>query len=159
VSSGGRGTPFTGASSNQDDPKVGSGIGEELSVMLDPTPLLGALKFAAVGYSTIAERATFTAEATSRPLDPRRRPPCFEVRQLGSAADHYALEIDVERGVLLEAVALRDGKPFHRITAVELVFDHPIPDERFHFEPPVGEQIQPIGGRPRPQRLSLPEAQ
>jgi hypothetical protein len=81
------------------------------------------------------------------------------LHQLGAGADHYTLEIDVERGVLLEAVALRDGQPFRRITAVEVVFDQPIADERFHFEPPAGEEIQPIGGLPRPLRLSLPEAQ
>lgn len=151
--------PDMGALSNQDDPKVGSGIGEQLSVMLDPTPLLGAMKFAAVGRSTIAERATLTADATAHPSDPRRGPRFFALHQLGSGADHYTLEIDLERGVLLEAVAVRDGKPFHRITTLDVVFDHPIADERFHFEPPAGEEIQPIGGRPRPQRLSLPEAQ
>jgi hypothetical protein len=148
-----------GALSNQHDPKVGSGIGEELSVMLDPSPLLGAMKFAAVGSSTIAKRVTITADATARPPDPRGGLRSFALHQLGSGADHYTLEVDVERGVLLEAVALRDGKPFHRITTVEVVFDHPIADERFHFEPPAGEEIQPIGGRLRPQRLSLPEAQ
>src|SRR6202042_1745567 len=97
--------PRTGATSNQDDPRVGSAIGEELSVMLDPTPLLGALKFAALGRSTVAARPTITAEATPRPADPRRGPPCFELRQLGSAADHFALEVDLERGLLLEALA------------------------------------------------------
>lgn len=147
-----------GALSNQDDPKVGgSSVGEELSVMLDPTPLLGALKFAAVGRSRIAGRATLTARATARPS--QRGELRSVLHQLGSGADHYALEIDLERGVLLEAVAFRDGQPFHRITTVEVVFDHPIADERFHFEPPAGEEIQPIGGLSRPQWLSLPEAQ
>jgi hypothetical protein len=147
-----------GALSNQDDPKAGSsGIGEEISVMLNPTPLLGALKFAAGGRSTIAGRATLTAHATARPS--QRGELRSVLHQLGSGADHYMLEIDVERGVLLEAVAFRDGKPFHRITTVEVVFDHPIADERFHFEPPAGEEIQPIGGLLRPQRLSVPEAQ
>ena len=127
--------------------------------MLDPTPLLGAMKFAAVGRSAIAGRATLTAEATARPSDPRRALRSLALHQLGSGADRYTLEVDLERGVLLEAIAFRDGKPFHRITTVEVVFDHPIPDERFHFEPPTGEQIQPMSGRPRPQRLSVAEAQ
>jgi hypothetical protein len=147
-----------GALSNQDNPKFGSSsIGEELAVMLDPTPLLGALNFAAVGRSTIAERATLTAHATARPS--QRGELRSVLHQLGSGADHYTLEIDVDRGVLLEAAAFRDGKPFHRIRTVEVVFDHPIADERFRFEPPAGEEIQPISGPPRPQRLSLPEAQ
>jgi hypothetical protein len=34
----------SGAVSNRDDPKVGSGIGEQLLFMLDPTPLLGVLR-------------------------------------------------------------------------------------------------------------------
>jgi hypothetical protein len=40
-----------------------------------------------------------------------------------------------------------------------VVFDHPIAAERFHFEPPPGERIQPVGGPERPQRISVPEAQ
>jgi hypothetical protein len=148
-----------GASSNQDDPTVGSGVGEELAVMLDPTPLLSALKFVATGRSEVAHRATITADATPRPSDPRRRPRSFELHQLGSGADRYRLQVDAERGVLLEVVALRDGEPFHKITTVEITFDDPIPDERFRVQPPAGEEIRPIAGRPRPQRLSLPEAQ
>jgi hypothetical protein len=150
--------PAMGAVSNQDDPNVGGGIGEEISVMLDPTPLLGVMKFAAVGHSTIAGRATLRADATARPSDPRHGLPSFALHRLGTGADHYTLEIDLERAVLLEAVAIRDGKPCHRITTVEVVFDDPIPDERFHFEPPAGEEIQPSRGR-LPQRLSVPEAQ
>jgi hypothetical protein len=37
----------TGAMSNQDDPKVGFSVGDEVSFMLDPTPLLGSLRFTA----------------------------------------------------------------------------------------------------------------
>jgi hypothetical protein len=148
-----------GASSNADDPTVGSGVGEELAVMLDPTPLLSALKFVATGRSQVAHRATITADATPRPSNPRRGPRSFELHQLGSGADRYSLQVDAERGVLLEAVALRDGEPFHKITTVEITFDNPIQDERFHFQPPAGEEVRPIGGRPGPQRLPLPEAQ
>jgi hypothetical protein len=148
-----------GAASNEDNPTVGSGIGDELAVMLDPTPLLGALKFAPAGRSEVAGRATITANAAPRPSDPRRRPRAFELHQLGSGADRYKLQVDAERGLLLEVVAFRDGEPFHIITTVQIAFDEPIPDERFHFQPPAGEEVRPIGGRPGPQRLSLPEAQ
>lgn len=150
-----------GALSNQDNPRGdSSSIGEELAVMLDPTPLLGALQFVAVGRSTIAGRATLTARATARPS--QRGELRSVLHRLGRGADHYTLEIDFDRGVLLEAVAVRDGQPFHRITTAEIMFDHPIPEERFHFEPPAGEEIHTIGGPARPQRLwrlSLPEAQ
>lgn len=148
-----------GASSNEDDPTVGSGVGDELAVMLDPTPLLSALKFVATGRSQVAHRATITADASPRPSDPRRGPRSFELHELGSGANRYTLQVDAERGVLLEVVALRDGEPFHKITTVEITFDDPIPDELFHFQPPAGEEVRPIGGRPLPQRLSLPEAQ
>jgi len=151
--------PRMGASSNEDEPTVGSGIGEELSVMLDPTPLLASLKFAAAGRAEIAGRPAITADAAPRPFDPRRGPRSFELRRLGAGADRYILQVDVQTGVLLEAVALRDGEPFHKITTVDITFDHPIPDERFRFEPPAGEHIRPIGARTRPQRLPLPEAQ
>jgi hypothetical protein len=150
---------INGASSNEDDPTVGSGVGEELAVMLDPTPLLSALKFVANGRSQVADRATITADATPRPSDPRRGLRSFELHELGSGADRYRLQVDAERGVLLEVVALRDGEPFHKITTVEITFDDPIPDERFRFDPPAGEEVRPIGGRPGPRRLSLPEAQ
>jgi hypothetical protein len=61
-----------GAMSNQDDPSVGSGVGQELEVMLNPTPLLSALRFRVTGSSHVAGRATVTAHAIARPYDPRR---------------------------------------------------------------------------------------
>jgi hypothetical protein len=151
--------PRMGASSNEDDPSVGSGIGEELSVMLDPTPLLGSLKFAAAGRAEIAGRPTITAEAAPRPFDPRRGPRSFELHELGAGAERYILQVDAQTGVLLEVVALRNGEPFYKITTVEITFDQQIPDERFRFEPPPGERVHPIGAQMRPQRLTLPEAQ
>ncbi|ORJ52682.1 MULTISPECIES: hypothetical protein [Mycobacterium simiae complex] len=85
-----------GTLSNQDDPKLGSGIGKEVSVMLDPTPLLSAMNFAAIGRSTIAGRATLTADATARPPDSRTGLRSLGLHQLGTGADHYTLEIDLE---------------------------------------------------------------
>lgn len=43
-----------GAMSNQDDPSVGSGVGQKLEVMLNPTPLLSALRFRVAGSSQVA---------------------------------------------------------------------------------------------------------
>lgn len=42
---------------------------------------------------------------------------------------------------------------------MEITFDEPISDELFRFEPPAGEQVQPIGSRPRPQRITASQAQ
>jgi hypothetical protein len=148
-----------GATSNEDDPSVGSGIGEQLSVMFDPTPLLGALQFRLVGSSRVAGRVALLAEAVPRASDPRRPPRAFELHQLGSGADLYTLEVDAQHGVLLRAVARRSGEPFHEITTVEIAFDEPIGDELFCFEPPAGEQVQPVGQRPRPQHITTTEAQ
>jgi hypothetical protein len=148
----------SGAISNQEDPSVGRGIGEEVSFMLDPTPLLGSLRFAVVGRARVAGRETITVDAVPRPVDHRRHPPSFELHQLGSGADRYRLEVDAQLGVLLEVVALRDGASFQKITTTEVKFDPPIPEERFRFRPPAGEEIRSSYGR-RPVRLSLREAQ
>lgn len=147
----------SGAISNQDDPKVGSGIGEELWFMLDPTPLLGSLRFAVVGRGRVAGRETVSADAVVRLRDPRN-PRSFELYELGGGADRYRLEVDAELGVPLEVTALRDDTPFHKITTLEIEFDHRISEEWFRFEPPAGEEIQPTSGRP-PERLLLREAQ
>jgi outer membrane lipoprotein-sorting protein len=148
-----------GAISNEDDPSVSSGIGEQLSIMLDPTPLLAATRFSVIGRSRVLGRATILAEAVPRESDPRRPPRSFELHQIGSGADRYTIEVDVERGVLLRTAALRGREPFQEITTVEIAFDEPIGDELFRFEPPAGEQVQPIGQRPRPQRITAAEAQ
>jgi hypothetical protein len=149
----------TGACSNQDDPHVGNGMGEEVSVLLDPTPLLGLLRFGALGRSTQAGRATITAEAVPRPFDSSRSLRAFELHRLGSGADRYVLHVDAELGVLLGVVAFRDGEPFREIATVEIAFDQPIADDRFVCRAPAGEEIRSVLHRSRPQRMPIPEAQ
>lgn len=98
-----------GALSNQDNPRGGSSsIGEELAVMLDPTPLLGALQFVAVGRSIIGGRATLTARATARPS--QRGELRSVLHRLGRGADHYTLEIDFDRGVRTAPLILSDSE-------------------------------------------------
>lgn len=149
---------LNGAASNEDDPKVGSGVGEELSMMLDPTPLLSSLRFRVLGCSHQAGRATITAEAVPRPSGRHGRLRVFELHELGSGADRYTLDVDAERGVLLAVVALRNDEPFHQITTLEITFDEPIPDERFEFQPPAGEEVRAVGQRARPVHVPLTEA-
>lgn len=148
----------SGAVSNQVDPEVGSGIGAQLSFMLDPTPLLGVLKFAVVGRGRVAGRETVTADAVPRAVDPNRSPRFFELDELGGGAQRYRLELDSQRGVLLEVVAVRNGEPFQNITTLGIEFDLPISEDRFRFQPPAGEEIQSTRGRPL-ERLSIREAQ
>ena len=149
-----------GAMTNQDDPSVGSGIGQELQVMLDPTPLLGSLNFRVAGRSEVAGRATVTAHATPRPQDPRHGSFLRELHELGTGAHHYQLEVDQQRGVLLAVTAIRDEQPFHKITTLSIRFDEPIPAETFQFAPPQGEEIQPVQSRRHSlQHITLTEAQ
>ena len=136
-----------GARSNQDDPSVGSGVGQELQVMLNPTPLLSLLRFRVAGNSQVAGRATVTAHATPRPQDPRHGRFLRELHELGTGAHHYQLEVDQERGVLRAVTAIRDEQPFHKITTLAIRFDEPIPAETFQFAPPEGEEIQPTRDR------------
>jgi hypothetical protein len=58
-----------GARSNQDDPSVASGIGQQMQFMLNPTPLLSLLHFHVVGNSQVAGRPTVTAHAKPRPAE------------------------------------------------------------------------------------------
>lgn len=147
-----------GAMSNQDDPSVGSGVGQELQVMLDPTPLLSSMRFRVTGSAHVAGRATVTAHATPRLQDPRHGR-ALALHELGTGAHHYELEVDQERGVLLAVTAIRNDQPFHKITALAIQFDEPIPPETFQFEPPEGEQIQQSWDRHRLQHVTLTEAQ
>jgi outer membrane lipoprotein-sorting protein len=148
-----------GALSNQDDRKVGNGMGEEVSVLLNPTPLLGLLRFGSLGRSTLAGRATITAEAVPRLVDSSRSLRSFELHRLGSGADRYVVQVDAELGVLLSVVAFRDGEPFRETSTVKIAFDQPIDDDRFVFQPPAGEEIRSTLHRSRPERMPIPDAQ
>lgn len=147
-----------GAMSNQDDPSVGSGVGQELEVMLNPIPLLSSLRFHMTGSSQVAGRATVTAHATPRPHDARYGR-SLELHTLGTGAHRYELEVDQQRGVLLAVTAIRNEQPFHKITTLAICFDEPIPAETFQFAPPEGEEIQPTRDRHRLQHVTLTEAQ
>jgi hypothetical protein len=147
-----------GAHSNQDDPSVGSGVGEELQIMLHPVPLLSSLRFRPTGSSEVAGRPTISAHGIPR-SQATRHGPAFELHELGTGADFYELEVDRRLGVLLAVTAVRDGQPFHGITTLAADFDEPIPHELFRFDPPAGEQIQSRWGEERVEHVTLVEAQ
>jgi outer membrane lipoprotein-sorting protein len=147
-----------GARSNRDDPRVGGSIGDELQIMLNPIPLLSSLRFEPTGRSDVAGRPTITAHGTPRSQDPRHGG-AFRHHELGTGADLYELEVDQQLGVLLAATAIRNGEPFHSITTLAIRFGQPIPDETFRFEPPAGEEIQPIHDEHRVESVTLVEAQ
>jgi hypothetical protein len=147
-----------GAHSNEDDPAVRSGIGEELQIMLNPVPLLSSLRFQPTGSFEVAGRPTISAHGIPRPQDTRHGR-TFELHELGTGADFYELEVDRQLGLLLAVTAIRDKQPFHRITTLAAAFDQPIPDETFRFEAPAGEQIQSRWGEERVEYVTLVEAQ
>ena len=148
-----------GAMSNQDNPDAQSGVGQRLQLMLNPVPLLSSLRFRVTGTSQVAGRAAVTARAIPRPHDSRRGGFGFELHELGIGAQHYQLEVDQDRGVLLAVTAFRDKQPFHKITTLAIRFDEPIEAETFQFTPPDGEQIQLSQNHPRPQHITVTEAQ
>jgi hypothetical protein len=148
-----------GAHSNEGDLTLGYSDGEQISLMLDPTPLPGTLRFTPTGRGRVAGRETITADAVPRLSGRRERPHMFELSQLGGGADRYALQVDAERGVLLEAAAFRDGESFQRITTEQVTFDHAIDPERFRFAPAVGEEIQPPWGQHLAHHVPLAETQ
>jgi hypothetical protein len=149
-----------GAHSNEDDPSVGSGVGEELQIMRNPTPLLSSLRFQATGRSAIAGRPSISAHGIPRPQDPRHGPRAFELHELGTGADYYELEVDRQLGVLLAVTAIWDEQPFHKITTRTAAFGEPIPDDTFRFEPPPGEPIKTrTWHESRVEHVTLVEAQ
>jgi hypothetical protein len=148
-----------GAHSNEGDLTLGYSDGEQISLILDPTPLLGTLRFRPTGRGRVAGRDTITTDGVPRLSARRDGRHMFELYRLGGGADRYALEVDRERGVLLEAVAFRDGEPFQRITTEQVTFDEAIDPDRFRFAPPVGEEIQPPWGQHRVQHVPLAQVQ
>lgn len=147
-----------GARSNQDDPSVGGSFGDELGIMLDPVPLLGSLRFHPAGSSQVAGRPTLSARGNPRLKDPRHGG-AFELYDLGPGAECYELEVDQQFGVLLAVTAIRDGQRFHSITTLAIQFGQPIPEEVFRFEPPAGEEIQPMYDEHRVENVTLVQAQ
>jgi hypothetical protein len=149
-----------GARSNEDDPEHGLGVGgEELAIMLDPTPLLGLLRFRVTGRAVIAGRPVVVAEALPRLGRPRAPERSFQLHSLGWGAERYELSVDEQLGVLLRVVALRDDEPFREVTTLAIAFDQPIAEDRFRFDPPAGETIQSSRERTRPEQVSVIEAQ
>lgn len=150
----------SGARSNEDDPEHGLGVGgEELAIMLDPTPLLGLLRFRVTDQAVIAGRPVIVAEALPRLGRSRAQAGSVRLHLLGSGAERYELSVDERLGVLMRVVALRDDEPFREVTTLAITFDEPIAEDRFRFEPPAGETIQSSRERQRTEQVSVTEAQ
>jgi hypothetical protein len=149
----------SGAFSNESEPEVGSGVGQQLAVLLSPARLLGAIRLRVTGHGEVVGRPTIEAEAILRP-ELRNVPSGFEMHDLGPGAERYVFQVDRERGVLLASTAMLGSEPFVAIEALAIAFDQPIDPERFVFVPPAGETVhnsRDLGVRL--QHVTLVEAQ
>jgi hypothetical protein len=129
------------AVTNEDDPEVGGGVGEEARWLLDPAGLMGALVLTPLGRGEVAGRPTLRARGVPRPSDDPER----VVWTLGiGGADEYELDLDAERGALLRVEARAGGAPFlvHEVT--EIAFGERFDPAVFELEPPPGERFRGV---------------
>lgn len=142
----------SGAYSNEDEPEVGSGIGDEWRSLLDPAGLIGACSFELLGRVSLAGREAILLRAT-----PLEEVEPFAFYHLGLGGDAYELAVDAERGVLLRYVALLEGREFDRLEVQEVAFDEELPAGTFTLTLPPGERVRPTGATPA-DTVTLEEA-
>jgi hypothetical protein len=124
----------------------------ELEQLLDPSPLLEALRFQPLGPDMVAGRPAARLHAV-----PRERGPGGSVLdQLGSGADAYELAVDAERGILLRVAALVDGEPYSVIELSEVAFDEEFPAGTFAVDPPPRAPVHPEPPSQPPEPAAAP---
>jgi outer membrane lipoprotein-sorting protein len=129
--------PHNGALSNEDDPKTGSGIGDEFCWQLDPAPAIGLLDYGEIAPGRRAGREVLRVRAVPRDSND------FALGRLGFAgADELLLDVDRERGSLLLIECRFEGQPFSIFEVEAIAFDEQFPDETFTFTAPPGEEIR-----------------
>ncbi len=143
--------PRTGAVSNQDDPEVGSGIGQWLEQLTDPVDLLAGLDLVIERQSEQAGRAALAVRATPRPL---ANP---VVHQFPHGADEFRFLVDRERGILLRRAMLFEGQELSASELVELTFDERFPPHTFTLELPEGETFENVHAH-QPEHVTLEQA-
>jgi hypothetical protein len=147
----------SGATSNEDQPEVGSGIGEELRWLLDPAPVMGLLDFDTIVPGRRADRATLRVRAVPRAQADGNDWPL--ARLGGTGADELLLDVDAERGALLRIEARWEGRPFSISEVVEVAFDETFPNDLFEFAPPPGEEVRSIADQfPVERNLTIEQA-
>jgi outer membrane lipoprotein-sorting protein len=135
---------FGGALTNRGDEHQQSQIGADLLALVEPSRVLGALAFEALGSGERAGRKVMCATARPRPGAATETHLSSPLHWLGRGADEYELEVDTERGTILRCEARRSGLAFLLREARSIHFDEPIPPERFVFEPPAGETLRTV---------------
>ncbi|HEX4670738.1 MAG TPA: hypothetical protein VH279_00650 [Solirubrobacteraceae bacterium] len=144
-----------GATSNEDEPEIGTGIGEELRWLLDPAPLIGSLDFEAITPARRAGRDVLHVRAVARAgVDDSAL-----MRLSAFAADELLLDVDTERGALLRIETRFEGQPIEVSEVTEIAFDEAFADDVFVFTPPPGEEIRSVTDRHRVQHgLTIEQA-
>jgi hypothetical protein len=137
--------PYGGATSNEDDPEVGSGIADEVWWLLDPAPVIGLLDFDAIVPGHQAGRSTLRTRAIPRAAGDGDDLSLFRLGAVG--ADELLLDVDAERGVLLRIETRLDGRPLLVSEVAEVAFDEALADDVFEFRPPPGEEVRSISDR------------
>lgn len=123
-----------------------------LAHLVAPGRLLGVVRLEPAGEDQLAGRRVITAQGTPLPGDDGAG---FVIHRLGAGAERIDLAFDAERGVVLCAVALLDGEPFHSLEVTDIAFDERFPPETFVYTPTPGEETASPW---RPERVTLDEA-
>jgi hypothetical protein len=120
--------PHNGAMSNEDQPEVGSGIGEEFGWLLDPAAMIGLLDFGEISPGRRAGRPTLRVRALPRALAAGDDGPLGRLGAIG--ADELRLDVDAERGALLRIESRLGQQPFALSEVLEIAFDEQFPRTR-----------------------------
>ena len=131
-----------GAMSNQDQPEVGSGVGEEFGWLLDPAAVIGLLDFGQISPGRRADRPVLRVRAVPRVNDHGSDEPLWRLGGMG--ADELRLEVDAERGTLLRVESSYGQQPFAVSEVLEISFDEEFPGDTFVFTAPPGEEVRSI---------------
>lgn len=75
---------------------------------------------------------------------------------LPCGADEYEFQVEPVRGVVLAILGRNNGEVFETNEVTEAVFDEPLDESLFRYEPRYGEQLRPK--TPSAERLSLTDA-
>jgi hypothetical protein len=126
--------------SNEGEPEVRSGIGEEFAWLLDPAGLIGSLDFGEFSPGRRAGRNTLRMRAVPRVPAAGDHTPLFRLGVTG--AEELWLEVDAERGTLLRIEARFQHQPFAICEVLEIAFDEQFDEDTFVFTPPPGEEIR-----------------
>ena len=132
----------SGATSNEGQPEIGSGIGEEFRWLLDPAPAIGLLDFDEAEPGRCAGRPTLRVRAVPREREDGADVPLIRLGAMG--ADEIVLDVDAERGALLRIEARFEHRPIAISEILEIAFDETFPPDTFVFTPPSGEDVRPI---------------